>query len=49
MPQTRKETIHRNVQVERLKTFGRVPRTKESFAKASKRRPEGEDSDRAFL
>ena len=49
IPQTPKETIHRNVQVERRKLFGRLPRTKESFAKASKHGPEGEDSDRAFL
>jgi len=49
IPQTRKETIPTNVQVERPKPFCRLPQTKESFAKASKRWPEGEDSHRAFL
>ena len=48
IPQPCKETIHRNVQVERPKPFSRLPRTKESFAKAPKHGPEGEDSDCAF-
>ena len=47
--QTGKKTIHRNLQVESPKPFGRLPRTKESFAKASKGGPEGQDSHRAFL
>jgi len=45
IPQTRKETIHSTVKVERPKPFHRLPRTKESFAKASKRGPEGNDND----
>ena len=48
IPETRKETIHRNVQVERPKPFRKLHRTKESFAKASKRGPEGEDGDRGL-
>jgi len=48
IPQTRKETLYRNVQVERPHTFCWLPRTNDSFAKASKRVPEGEDSDSAF-
>jgi len=46
MPQPCKETIHRTVRVDRPTPFRRVPSTKESFAKALKRMPEGEDSDR---
>jgi len=45
IPQICKETIHRKVQVERPKPFRRLPRTKESLAKPSKRGPDGEDSD----
>jgi len=48
IPQTRKETIHRSVQVERPKPFCKLPKTEESFAKASKRGSEAEDSDRAL-
>jgi len=43
IPQICKETIHKNVQVQRPKPFGRLPRKKESFAKVQNGWPEGED------